>query len=144
MHVFMVIPTLINFEPWILTDARNRRPSHSLSVLFEQTTDDKPLGILRATHPQQVQVPEVVHHKETWMLIEVRHGLVDSDLSDVSADTSPCKSPVTDPNLAVFNIPRNSSAGTSLGLSALRKVRAVWQGLEEVRLREELFERMKQ
>lgn len=139
MHV-----CVLSFKPCIPQDARNRRPSHSLSVFLEQTTHDKPLGILRATHPQRVQVPEVFHHKKRWMLIKGRPSRVDSDLSDMSANTSPCKSPFTDPNSAVFNISNDSFAGISLGFSALTKVRAVWQALEEVRLREEFFEGRKQ
>lgn len=112
-------------------DARNRRPSHSLSVFLEQTTDDKPLGILRASHPQRVQGSEVVQHKERRMLIKVRPSWVDSELSDMSANTNPSKLPVTDPNLAVFYISNNSSAGIPLGFWW---VIAGWQGLEEVRL----------
>lgn len=93
-------------------------------VFLEQTTDDKPLGILRATHPQRVQVSEDVLHEERWVLIKVGPSRVDSELSDMSANTSPCKLPVTDPNLAVFNISNDSSAAISLVFSALGKVRA--------------------
>lgn len=131
MHAFVPIPIIPDFEPWTPQGARNRL-SHSLSVFLQQTTDDKPLGILRATHPQRVQVSEGVLHKERRVLIKVRPSRVDSELSDMSAHTSPCKLAVTDPNLAVFNISRDSSAGVSLGFSALRKVRAEWRGLEAV------------
>lgn len=48
-------------------------------------------------------------------LIKVRPSGVDSELSDMSANTSPCKLPVTDPNLAVFNISLKSSAGIPVG-----------------------------
>lgn len=49
------------------------------------------------------------------VLIKVRPPRVDSDLSDMSANTRPRKLPVTDPNLAVFNISNNSSAANLSG-----------------------------
>lgn len=68
------------------------------------------------------------------MLIKVRPSWVDSELSDISTNTSRCKLLVTDPNLAVFNISNKSSAGIPLGFSAVREVGAGWQGLREVSL----------
>lgn len=128
MRVFILIPAILDLEPWKPRDARNKRPSHGLSVFLEQTTDDKPVGILRATHPSAWFKSRLFDQGERVVLIKVRPPWVDSDLSDMPANTHPCKLPVTDPNLAVFNISNNSSAAISLGLAALRKVRAGCRG----------------
>lgn len=80
-------------------------------------------------------------------MIKGRPSWLDSELSDMSANPSPRKLPVTDPNLAVFNISNNSSAGLSLGFSALRKVKAgkPWKRPGcSLKSSDPLFERWKQ
>lgn len=95
MHVFVLICIILDFKPCAPQYAINKQPPphphppYSLSVFLEQTTDDKPLGILRATHPERVQVSEVVQHEERRFLIKARPSWVDSELSDMSANASP-------------------------------------------------------
>lgn len=100
ISLFLFAPKVAYFNLRISPETVNRCPSQSLSGFLEQPTEDKPRGILRVTHTPTEEA-----------LIKVRPSRVDSELSDMSANTSPCKLPVTDPNLAVFNVSLKSSAG---------------------------------
>lgn len=91
-----------------------------------------------------MQISEVVQHEEGLALIKGRPSRLDSELSDMPANPSPGKLPVTDPNLAVFNISNNSSLGSPLWGRSEQGGRA-WKRPDcSLKSRDPLFERWKQ
>lgn len=118
----MLIPIILDFKPWISQEAGKKSPS--------QMKMEKPLRD-SWSRPHSAGAGGI-QHKQRQLLIKVGLSLPDSELSDMSGNSSLCKLLVTDPNLSVFNISYNLSAEIPCGFSPLKEVGAWWQGLEEV------------